>query len=218
MATPAQLAQMVSDVTGVPLATIVDLDRRLVKGKLRTISGRGFNAARMTPLDAARLLTAVLASPQANVAVEAVERYMQTQVDKARSSDRLFATTELDDLAALPVRHSFVDALTALIASAATGTLAKLIAASGDGWVPQIEVFAFTRAVRGRIRIAGLPNGLTGSVEYIPAPAGSEQRRARKVHPRRVPLANESSGDLEQSRRITERTILPIARLLVPES
>jgi hypothetical protein len=218
MATPAQLAQMVSDVTGVPLATIVDLDRRLVKGELRTISGRGFNAARMTALDAARLLTAVLASPQANVAVEAVERYMQTQVDKARSSDRLFAATELDDLAALPVRHSFVDALAALIASASTGSLAKLIAVSDDGWVPQIEVFAFTRAVRGRIRIAGLPNGMTASVEYFPTPTGSAPRRAKKVRASRMPLANEDSGDLEQSRRVTERTILPIARLLVPES
>jgi hypothetical protein len=216
MATPAQLAQMVSDVTGVPLATIVDLDRRLVKGKLRTISGRGFNAARMTPLDAARLLTAVLASPQANVAVEAVERYMQTQVDRARSSDRLFTTTGLDDLAALSVRHSFVDALTALIASASTGSLAKLIAASDNGWIPQIEVFAFTRAVRGRIRIAGLPNGMTGSVEFFPTAAGEPPRAKRER--RRMPPANDGAGDLEQSRRVTDRTILPIARLLVSES
>jgi hypothetical protein len=113
----------------------------------------------------------------------------------------------LDDLTKLPARHSFVDALGALITSAATGSLAKLIAIAEDGWKPMIEVFAFTRATRGRIRIAGLPNGLTASIEYIPAPAGRNSRRK----PGRT---EEDSGDLEQSRRITERTILPVAELL----
>jgi hypothetical protein len=74
MASPAQLVHTVSRATGVPLPTIVDIDRRLVTGKLRTKGGRGFNAAQVTALDAARLLTAVLASPQANAAVEAVTR------------------------------------------------------------------------------------------------------------------------------------------------
>ena len=59
-----------SEVTGVPLATVVDMDRRLVKAGLRAKSGRGFNVAQMTPLDAARLLTAILASSQANLAAE----------------------------------------------------------------------------------------------------------------------------------------------------
>src|SRR5258708_7705427 len=147
MASPAQLVYTVSCATGVPLPTIVDIDRRLAKGKLRTKGGRGFNAAQMTPLDAARLLTAVLASPQANAAVDAVERYTQTRFDKALSSDKLFGTANVDDLAALPARHSFVDALTAVIASISTGALATLMAESKDGWKPRIEVFAFTRAV-----------------------------------------------------------------------
>jgi hypothetical protein len=209
---------MVSATTGVPLPTVVDIDRKLVKGKLRTKGGRGFNAAHMTPLDAARLLTAVLGSPQANTSVEAVERYAKTRVDKARSSDKLFGAAKLDDLAALPARHSFVDALAALIVSAATGSLAKLTANSSDGWLPHIEVFAFTRATRGRIRIAGLPNGLTASLEYISAVAETKPARAKKIGRRRDALADESVGDLEQSRRITERTVLAIARLLAEES
>ena len=56
MATPPELTQTVSEATGVALATVVDMDRRLVKAKLRTKGGRGLNAARMTELDAARLL------------------------------------------------------------------------------------------------------------------------------------------------------------------
>lgn len=218
MASPAELVRTVSSATGVPLPTIVDIDRRLVKGKLRTKGGRGFNAAQMTALDAARLITALLASPQANAAAEAVERYAQARVDKTRSSDKLFGAVGLDDLAALLARHSFVDALTALISSASTGSLAKLIAASKDGWVPHIEVFAFTRAIRGRIRVAGLPNGLTASVEYLLATASIKPVRAKKIRHSRVAIADDSVDDLEQSRRITERTILSIAGLLAQES
>lgn len=214
MASPAELMDAVSGATGVPMPTIVDIDRRLVKGKMRTKGGRGFNAAKMTPLDAARLLTAVLASPQANLSVDAVTRYAQTRVDKTRSSDGLFGATKLHDLGSLPVRHGFVDALAALIASAATGSLASLMAGSDDGWTPRIEVFAFTRTTRGRIRIAGLPNGVTGSIEYVPASVETKHRPAKKVGRDRIAIDGESSGDLEQSRRVTERTILPVAKLL----
>jgi hypothetical protein len=212
MASPAQLVSAISLATGVPLATMVDIDRKLVKGNLRTKGGRGFNAARMTPLDAARLLTAVLASPQANASVEAVQRYTETRMDKDRSSEKGFGAADLDDLAALPARHNFVDALAAVIASVATGSLAKKIVAAGDGAIPSIEIFAFTRATRGRIRIGGLPSGQTASVEYAAIPVTAKSARPDKSRRRQV--AENASGDLEQSRRITERTILSIARIL----
>lgn len=214
MASPAQLMEAVSGTTGLPLPTIVDIDRRLVKGQLRTKGGRGFNAAKMTPLDAARLLTAVLATSQANRSVDAVTRYAQTSVDRARSSDELFGATRLEDLGSLPARHSFIDALAALITSATTGSLAMLIAGSDDGWAPRIEVFAFTQATRGRIRISGLPNGVTASVEYVAASVETKHRPTKKSGRDRVAIDGESIGDLEQSRRITERTILPVAKLL----
>ncbi|MFZ0425221.1 MAG: hypothetical protein WAL80_20275 [Xanthobacteraceae bacterium] len=210
MATPAQLAQTISSATGVPLPTVIDIDRKLVKAGLRTKGGRGFSAAQMTSLDAARLLVAVLGSPQANTSAEAVERYATTVPDKALSSEKLFATAMLDDLATLPTRHSFVEALAALITSVATGSLATMIA---KGATPSIEVFAFTRATRGRIRVAGLPNGLTASIEYVRATAG----KAKRPHSRGN-QTNQASGDLEQSRRISERTILPIAYLLAKDS
>lgn len=215
MASPAQLMQVLSGATGVPLPTIVDIDRRLLKGKLRTKGGRGFNAARMTPLDAARLLTAVLGSPQANTSVDAVQRYAQTRVDRTRSSDALFGPVEIGDLARLPVRHSFVDALAGLIASAAAGDLSKLMAKSTAGQIPRIEVYAFARATRGRIRIAGLPSGLTAHVEYA-TPLNTKIARP-KISGKQSKLPVEG-GDLEQSRRVTERTILTIAELLAEES
>jgi hypothetical protein len=212
MASPAQLVETVSAATGLPLATVRDMDRKLLEAKLRSKGGRGFNAPRMTPLDAARLLVAVLGSPQSNTAAEAVMRYARTEPDRVRSSERLFAPAKLPDLAALPSRMNFVEALAALIASAATGSLAKMIAASKEGWSPSIEVLAFTRATRGRLRIAGLPSKFTASIEYIPL-AGAKPAPHRGRHA----LIDESIGDLEQSRRITEQTILPIARLLAKD-
>ena len=218
MATPVQLLTAIASATGVPLPTVVDIDRKLVEGGLRTKGGRGRSAAHMTALDAARLLTAILASPQANTSVEAVERYGQTHPDKTRSSDTSFGAVKLDDLAGLRARHSFVDALEALIASASSGSLAKLINNPKENWAPHIEVFAFTRATRGRIRIAGLPKGLTVSLEYVSAPGDGKSLSAKKTGRKRGTLAEETAGDLEQSRRVTEQTILAIAKLLAGES
>jgi len=201
MASPADLVEELSRLTGLPHATVVDIDRRLVIGGLRAKAGRGRNAARMTPLDAARLLTAILASPQANTSVEAVERYTQTVVDRTRSTDRLYEATGHAELTKLPARHDFVAALEALI----TAMMDARRTATHPDHAPQIEVFAFTRATQGRVRLSGLANSLTVSVEYRPAEAG---RRGR---------AEASAGDLEQSRRITGRTILGLAQLLAGE-
>jgi hypothetical protein len=200
MATPAQLVSAISDATGVPLATLVDIDRKLVKANLRAKAGRGLYAARMTPHDAARLLTAILASPQANESASAVLRYAETRLDKARSDAGAYAATGLDDLAALPARHSFNDALAALIASAANGAISRHIINAKKRWMPGVEVFAFTRATRARIRLTNFPNGKSVSVEYA-APSSAKSEAI-------------TGGDLEQSRRITEATILPIAKLL----
>jgi hypothetical protein len=204
MATPAQLMETISATTGVPLATVIDIDRKLVKAGLRTKGGRGFSAARMTSLDAAHLLTAMLGAAQSNEAALAVERYSRTRVDKESSSEGLFGTADLDDLAALPARHRFTDALAAVISSAAGGALKKIMGDSCGDRVPSIEVFAFARVTRGRIRIAGLPNQLTASIEYVPIRGAASSKTG-------------ITGDLEQSRRLTERTILPVATLLSQE-
>lgn len=205
MVNPAQLVQALSLATGMPLASVVDMDRRLVTAGLRSKTGRGRNAARMTPQDAAHLLTAILASPQANQAAEAVLRYTGTQVDRSRSSDRLFAAGEIADLGKLKASHSFVEGLTGLILSAATGSLVGVIERGRPSRLPRLEVLALTRATHGRIRISGLPTGLTASLEYGP-PARAGSRAV--IQPERS-----QTGDLEQSRRVTERTIFAVAAL-----
>lgn len=209
------MVRRLAETTGVSLATITDLDRRLVTASLRSKGGRGLHAAQITPLDAARLLTAILGSAQANLAANAVDRYAQTQVDRARSSDKIFGASGIADLVALPARHSFVDGLERLIGSAANGALANLIEKTDNQFAPpSLEIFAFTQATYARIRLAGLPNGTVANVEYIPA------RQPRAAYPKiasRGIGTNEIAGDLEQSRRVTERTILAVAELFAEE-
>jgi len=218
MAGPAELVEALSKATGLPLPTVVDIDRRLVKAGLRTKGGRGLNAARMTALDAARLLTAIIGSPQANASAEAVCRYAETHVDRRRSSEGLFSGVEVNDLARLSPRHSFVDGLAALIASASEGDLAALAAGSRNRWQPHIEVYAFTRATYGRIRLSEMPNGKTANAEYTSARTANERAAQNALGRKKGTLIGEAQGDLEQSRRITERTILAIANLLAEES
>ena len=212
MATPAQLMETVSKATGVPLATVVDIDRRLVAAGLRTKGGRGFNVARMTPLDAARLLTAILASPFAKTSAEAVARYARTRVDNQRSSEGLYASLGVPELAALAERHNFIDALAALLKALAVGSLATVVQAPNSAWSPRIEVFAFTRATAGRLKLSDFPANRSGMVEY----ALPHARRARPRDGKGA--AAENTGDLEQSRRVTERTLLAIATLLSEEN
>jgi hypothetical protein len=208
MATPSELMKALSAATGIRYPTVFDLDRKLMEAKLRPISGRGSSAVKMTPLDAARLLTAVLASPQANEAAEAVLRYANTRPDKRRSSEGLFMGAGLDDFENLSARHSFIEGVAALIASAAGGALAKLASRAAQG--PHIEVFAFTQTTHGRIRISALSHGASVNVEYVPSAAEPDARKAASKNKK-----NETTGpgDLEQSRRITGKTIFALAKL-----
>ena len=211
MVSPTRLVATLSAATGIALPTMVDTDRKLVIARLRTKNGRGRNAARVTSLDAARLITAILASPQANQSADAVERYALTQLDRSRSSARLYDGTGLADLAALPDRHCFVDALSAVITSLVNGSLASVRRDNPDSSLPRIEVFAFTRATYGRIRIATRKDAPPVSVEYVLRERCSDGGPANKG-----PAAAESPtsvGDLEQSRRITERTLISVAVL-----
>jgi hypothetical protein len=125
----------------------------------------------------------------------------------------LFESIGLDELAGLPARHSFIDGLTALIGSATSGSLAKLLSTTSSNPGPEIEVVALTSGTFGRIKISDLPNRPIASVEYVLSPSEPGMaRKARAAHSRR--LEKPTVGDLQEYRRISERTILGIGRLL----
>jgi hypothetical protein len=134
--TPGQLVRAVSIALDVPEETVVQHDRNLVVAGLRTRGGRGRSAPEVTPLDAARLLAATLASVRAKDSVETVEALGRAQFDPSRptyevtyiDADGLFVPqiSRLQDaakhrdiaIASLPATHNFIDGLAALIADA----------------------------------------------------------------------------------------------------
>lgn len=60
MASPGQLVEIVASATGLPRATVAEIDRRLAKAGLRSSGGRGLSAPKMTVYDAANLLLGAL--------------------------------------------------------------------------------------------------------------------------------------------------------------
>ena len=118
MATPGQLVQVMAGVLGISKATITQYDRVLAENGLRSKSGRGKSAARITSRDAANLLIAVAASPifgsSAKEAVSNCKFYGSMPVVASRSKGN-FSQFGLPILDRLPKQHSFADALSALI-------------------------------------------------------------------------------------------------------
>src|SRR5437879_767081 len=115
----------VSDLLGISESTIVQHDRNLVVAGLRSKSGRGTSAARMTPRDAAHLLVAVLSSHHVKDSAQTVRRYSETRLHKTQSEG--YADSSVAALMNLQPGHSFVDALEALISAAAEGSLQTAI-------------------------------------------------------------------------------------------
>src|SRR5437868_2502647 len=125
VASPGELVSKVSDLLGISEPTIVQHDRNLVVAGLRSKSGRGASAARMTPRDAAHLLIAVLGSDQVKNSAQTVRRYGETQLYKAMSQG--YQQSTVAKLINLPPDHSFVDAVESLIAAATDGSLQDAI-------------------------------------------------------------------------------------------
>jgi hypothetical protein len=86
VASPGQFVRKFSQLLSIPEATIVLHDRNLVVAGLRSKSGRGNSAARVTARDAAHLLVAVLGSSLVKDSVETVRRYKQTRLVKEFSA------------------------------------------------------------------------------------------------------------------------------------
>ena len=208
MATPGELVEVMADALGVPAATVVVHDRNLVIAGLRSKGGRGRSAAQVTERDAAHLLTAILASAQVRDSAYSVERYAKTRPVERSSGADSYKRSGIKQLAKLPGRHSFIDALEALITAAATGSLPKAAV---------IEVAALTPGTIGDIRIAGLAHKATVHVRYGEPTPWDERKvpSARKVDQWEANMKKQQSAtDLEQYRRVSARTIFKLGRTL----
>jgi hypothetical protein len=127
MATPGELVHTIATVLGIPEATVVQMDRNLLAAGLRTKAGRGPSAAQVTSHDAANLLIAIGGAPITGASVKesrrTCERYRLLRAYgvkiKLGSFSRL--KSRLPTLGRLPDKHSFGDAIAALIDSIAAG-------------------------------------------------------------------------------------------------
>ncbi|HEY8066251.1 MAG TPA: hypothetical protein VIF40_16225 [Methylosinus sp.] len=164
MATPGELVKVIAASTGEDEATVAQHDRNLVMAGLRSKGGRGRSAANVKPRDAAHILTAILGSPRVKDSVETVERYTLTQEhhaywhehypDKLQGMGKanVWEDYGIPELAKLPPDHSFVDALSVIIAIAAEGKLKNEL--SGYWSLENIKIIVTSPSTYARISIS----------------------------------------------------------------
>ena len=119
MASPGELVQVMSNVLGIPKATITQYDRILAENGLRSMAGRGRSAARVSPQDAAHLLIAVASNfPSGTFARDAAsicKKFSSLTSVPLGGPKRNFGRLGVTALDSLPDGHSFGEALSALI-------------------------------------------------------------------------------------------------------
>lgn len=222
MASPGQLVRKFSGLLGIAEATIVLHDRNLVVAGLRSKSGRGNSAARVTARDAAHLLVAILGSSHVKHSAQTVHRYNETRIFKNMSLG--YQDSAIAALRNLPSDHSFVDAVEVLVAAAADGSL-EIDTYSEVGEIGEVKIGSMAM-----IEIAVRTPGQIADISITGAAATTEVRytlpgpfdRRKPLRPSEEELAawnlklNEycGSGDLVQYRRVTGRTIFELGRMI----
>jgi len=194
MATPGALVRTVAMALGIPEATVVQHDRNLVAAELRTTSGRGLSAARVTSEDAANLLIAICGAPISGASVKETQttckRYGPLRAwNGAKLGDFSKVKSQFPTLGKLSKGHSFREAISALIDSLAAGE------------------FDF----------AGRRTGTVSVLFHGPTPSGSisvEARRRTRLWYRESADFLHSDKDLTQERRFTIETLSELARII----
>src|ERR1035437_2127657 len=153
--TPGQLVNAVAIALNVPVETVVQHDRNLVVAGLRTKGGRGHSGAKVTPLEAARLMVAVLGSARVLDSVEAVQAYTEASFHPQAGSSAFDPA-----IAGLPPNHNFIEALAALITDAGAPFHADQPRQFRRRFAGMLVVCE-TRPTQGGIRHPGV-----GSAEY----------------------------------------------------
>jgi hypothetical protein len=218
--TPSELGKAVAAAFGVSEASVAVHDRNLLLGGLRTAGGRGRGAAQVTATDAATLLIAVAGSRNVKDSVKTVNTHGSVHGFVGWESSKLLPTPELLQL---PAKHTFLDALIALIESAAHGTLEQ-VASETVG--EQVNLLSRNPDPKLQIEVE-----LTSHIFNLIKIELYTDTEAKVGHPRKVPTAEEGrlyflpaqrflseypneDPDLVISSRFTHRTIMKIGNLL----
>ena len=131
MVTPGVFVKALDEILGVPEKTGIVFDRFLKQAGLLTKHGRGPGSAHRTPLDAARITTAMLVTESPARAVDAVLDFGPL---RCRGNSALNPTFERPlnfiDLCDVPEAGTFADHLAALFAAASTESFREQIRAA----------------------------------------------------------------------------------------
>jgi hypothetical protein len=187
MATPGELVQTMADVLGVPRPTVFQYDRSLAENGLRSKKGRGRSAATVTARDAANLLIAAVATPVSGwsmkEAARACKSYASLPSRTGAAGERELSQTSWPALLNLPRRHSFGDALAALIETAGRY----------DGFNPTKPAEHF------RLRVS--LEGPRRRAEIVPFVARGDLSSDQPLNTRRLVYRNSTRGDQDTGRR-----------------
>src|SRR5262245_27054045 len=130
MATPGRLVSEMASALGLTFATVTQYDRALSEAGLRSKSGRGKSASKVTPLDAANLLIGILGSPVSGTAIRDAPTtcrvYGGQRVRALGSRPKDLRRLGLHRLAALPEDHTLLEGVVALFEGAAAGEYIKI--------------------------------------------------------------------------------------------
>ena len=216
MATPGQLVRTVAEVLGIPVATVSQFDRQLAEAGLRTVGGRGPSAAKVTPLDAANLLIALLGPPLYGPAIKAAQSscnlFGSLPITSTWRDTRSFKKVGLPSLAKLPDEHTFREALAALIDGASKGELYFL---TGSERTNSDESFYVTvQYLHPRARVTHPSAEISCVSPRISASEPRDRTRLVYHHEKVVKSGDPSKRDLGQSRVVSFRTVRALGNLI----
>jgi hypothetical protein len=123
MAKLRDLTAAVSEALDLPLNPVKEIARRIREAGLITTGTSGrYGGAAMTPKDVARLLVGITGSEEAKDSALTVSRFMATH-HRGEAVGHAQEVPRIPEFEQLGEGHNFVDAVEALVASAASGSL-----------------------------------------------------------------------------------------------
>lgn len=223
MATPGEMVRRMAEALSLPESMVIMVDRKLSESGLRTKSGRGKSAAKMTASDIANLLIAVIGSSMMRDETEAVAEYGALPVQKGRLtpvSQHGFASVgpawELSDAAAsrlplLGAAHTFRDALVTLLEDASVDGSSRLPDHTHSPLSEPIRVKLYGPHPEASISLStGLLNGREQH-PYAFTVVRSDMRRFNGSSRASSPF---EATDLNQTVEFTSKTLLALGDLL----
>jgi hypothetical protein len=197
VATPGELCNKTAELLGLQPNTTSIAWRALREGSRVTTGGRGKSAAHCVPSDAANLLIATIGKLQLKSYLKSWERFSRLKAGRPRGRKR--ALNLIGEIFELKADHSFQEGLTALITSTMSGSLQKFLNhALHPG---SIQVDFYGPRPEASINLLGEDVSLwLGYSDFA-------TEILDVVQP-------DESGDLEQSMKISDRTIIGLAEFL----